>query len=240
MYKECRHILPQGSRCHAVALKDSPYCYHHDRIHRALLRQRSAPKDKLELPILEDRRSVQIALSQVIGALAAGRIDGANAGRLIYGLQVAAQHAPVFVGSPIGEQVGSVIRTDDGDELAPENIKCFKGDNCATCPFLDECGGDREYRDAHKDEQDDDDDEDDDEDNAGEAAGSDDKAKAVDEEDEEDGEDDDDDEDENDDDPNNATTEELVAEAKYLESVSNALKVGDMRQAARLLGEPVP
>lgn len=36
MYKECRNILPDGSRCHAVALKDAAYCYHHDRIHRAL------------------------------------------------------------------------------------------------------------------------------------------------------------------------------------------------------------
>ena len=141
MYKECRHILPDGARCHAAALKGMPYCYHHDRIHRAFLRQRSAPKAKLELPALEDRSSIQMALSQVIGALAAGRIDGTNAGRLIYGLQVAAQFAPVSPRSPSSEQIESITRTSDGDELAPESIKCFKDDDCDTCPYRDECGG---------------------------------------------------------------------------------------------------
>ncbi len=139
MYKECRHILPDGSRCHVAALKDMPYCYHHDRIHRALLRQRSAPKAKLELPALEDRSSIQMALSQVIGALAAGRIDGSNAGRLIYGLQVAAQFSPTFPRTPASDPVESITRTSDGDELAPENIKCFKDDDCDTCPYRETC-----------------------------------------------------------------------------------------------------
>jgi hypothetical protein len=140
MYKECRHILPDGSRCHAAALKDMPYCYHHDRIHRALLRQRSS-KAKLDLPALEDRASILMALSQVIGALADGRIDGTNAGRLIYGLQVASQFAPTSPRFPSSNQVESIARTSDGDELAPVKIKCFESDECKTCPYYDECDG---------------------------------------------------------------------------------------------------
>lgn len=141
MYVKCRHILPDGARCEAAALKDLPYCYQHNRIHRALLRQRSSPKAKLELPVLEDRGSIQMALSQVIGALAAGRLDGTNAGRLIYGLQVAAKFAPSAPRSPASDSVESITLTSDGDELAPQEFECFKSDDCDTCPYRDECGG---------------------------------------------------------------------------------------------------
>jgi hypothetical protein len=50
-------------------------------------------------------------------------------------------------------------------------------------------------------------------------------------------EEDDSEDDDEDDDPDNETTEELVAGAQYLESVSNALHVGDTRQVERLLKE---
>ncbi len=49
--------------------------------------------------------------------------------------------------------------------------------------------------------------------------------------------DDQEDEDDVDDNLDNETTEELVADAQYLESVGNALDAGDMRQVARLLRE---
>ncbi|MGA3335461.1 MAG: hypothetical protein ABSC62_15010 [Terracidiphilus sp.] len=169
MFKECRHILPDGSRCHSAALKDMPYCYHHDRIHRALLRQRST-KAKLDLPALEDRASILMALSQVIGALADGRMDGTKAGRLIYGLQVASQFAPTSPRFPSSNQVESIARTSDGDELAPVSIKCFKNDDCDTCPYRDECGDEEsgeEDEDADGDEEEDEDGDDDEDEDAG-------------------------------------------------------------------------
>jgi hypothetical protein len=60
-----------------------------------------------------------------------------------------------------------------------------------------------------------------------------------DDEDDDDGEEDSDDDsgDEDDDGLDDETTEELIADQKYLQSVSNALDVGDMRLAARLLKE---
>lgn len=203
MYKVCRHIQPDGSRCKAAALKDKPYCYHHDRIHRALLRQRSAPKNKLELPFLEDRSSILEALSQIISALARGRLDGANAGRLIYGLQVAAQYAPQFTTSkPSWDPVESVTLTSDGDELAPAQFECEDEEDCQTCPYYDEC--DR---------------------------------KAVIGDDEDDDEGDDDDDDDGDDDENNESTEQLISDAKRLESVREALESGDVLPLARLISE---
>ena len=170
MYKKCRHILPDGARCQVAALKDLPYCYHHDRVHRALLRQKSSSKAKLDLPALEDRGSILMALSQVIGALADGRIDGTKAGRVIYALQVAAQFAPNFPRSSSSGQVESVTRSSDGDDLAPEEIKCFKDDDCDTCPYREECP-DEEDDDAAGEEGADDEKEEEDQDEDVAAAG---------------------------------------------------------------------
>jgi len=76
-----------------------------------------------------------------------------------------------------------------------------------------------------------DDDEDDDEDDE------DDEEEDSDDSDEESGGDEDFDDDNEDDDTDGETTEELVADAKYLKSISNALDVGDMRAVERLLKE---
>jgi len=170
MYKECRHVFSDGSRCHAAALKDLPYCCQHDRIHRALLRQRSSSKARLDLPAIEDRASIMMALSQVLCALAAGRIDGTNAGRLIYCLQVASQFTPITHRLPSDEQVESITLTKDGDELAPEFIKCFKNDDCDTCPYRDECGDEESEEEAEEAGEEDEDADGDEEQVAGAAA----------------------------------------------------------------------
>jgi len=85
----------------------------------------------------------------------------------------------------------------------------------------------------------DDEDEDDDEDDDDEEEDSDDtdEESGDEEEDSEDDDEDEDDEDDDDDGLDDETTEDLLAGAKYLDSVSNALEFGDMRQAARLLRE---
>ncbi len=48
----------------------------------------SGPSD-IDLPPLEDRDSIQIALSTILNALAQNRIDHRRAGTLLYGLQIA-------------------------------------------------------------------------------------------------------------------------------------------------------
>ncbi len=141
MYKECRHIKPDGAKCEAAALKDMPYCYYHDRLHRSGSRQKPSSKGGIELQPLEDRSSIQLAISRVICALADGRLDTARAGQLLYGFQVAAQFASVIPKSAAGDSVDSLTRTSDGDELAPVKIKCFESDECKTCPYYDECDG---------------------------------------------------------------------------------------------------
>jgi hypothetical protein len=114
-----------------------PYCYHHERLHHTGFKQKPRKKT-LELPPLENRTSVMMALSNVLAALAAGQIDSNSAGRLIYGLQVAAQFAPSGRTAAFNP-VKSLTRTKNGDDLAPELWICTKDDDCALCSFLDGC-----------------------------------------------------------------------------------------------------
>ena len=84
---ECRHIRVNGQRCGALAMQDEPFCWFHRNIRRRP--KKEGPEPILDLPTLEDTASIQVALSDVIGALAAGRINAKSAGTLLYGLSIA-------------------------------------------------------------------------------------------------------------------------------------------------------
>jgi hypothetical protein len=73
----------------------------------------------LELPPVEDTVSIQLALIDVLQALAANQLDPKRAGLLLYGLQVASSNAKnVFIHS---SAIRSITYTDDGIPLAPQD-----------------------------------------------------------------------------------------------------------------------
>ena len=146
MYKECRHVMPGGAKCKAPALNAKPYCYYHDRLHRNGSVKKTRAKDGIALEPLEDRHAIQLALSRVLCALAEGTIDPARAGKLLYGFQVATYYAaqmPIFLEE---NPVRSLEQSSDGQDLGPMKIRCFKDDDCKTCPFREagECAGEDE------------------------------------------------------------------------------------------------
>jgi hypothetical protein len=97
----CRHIKTNGTRCKAPSLTDGLWCYFHHRLHQRHHAFRSTeatrgyliPGQHIELTALEDRESVQVALSVVINALATGQLDIRRATALLYGLQLASNNA---------------------------------------------------------------------------------------------------------------------------------------------------
>ena len=97
----CRHIRTNGLQCQGVALTKSPFCYFHDRLHKRHARYRFTPATQgylipgqhIQLGPLEDREAVQVALSQVINALATGALEAKRATALLYGLQLASNNA---------------------------------------------------------------------------------------------------------------------------------------------------
>ena len=147
----CRHVKTNGARCKAITLRDRPYCYFHDRLHRVLTRRNSTSTNSFMLNPLEDRDSVFLALSDVVCAHAAGHIDHQTAASLIQGLQVSGKYAPDSAIEVSNDAVKSVAFTRAGDELAPMLSYCTPEDDCGGCHNRDHCGAQQaqDWRAAH-------------------------------------------------------------------------------------------
>jgi hypothetical protein len=146
--KFCRHIKANGERCGSLALINQPFCYYHvelERRHRRCSTRRDttltvlhpmtlqdgSQRDptfaeqlpQLNLPQLEDRHSIQIALSMIITALAEDRIDPKRAALLFYGLQVASLNALKLNPVPkrdLGKVSKTVLDESNGNLIAPD------------------------------------------------------------------------------------------------------------------------
>lgn len=78
---------------------------------------------ELDFPPLEDRESIQLALSMVVAALAQNRIDAKRAAPILYGLQVASANARSLDLEPQRSKlVSHTVLTDSGIEIAPDEI----------------------------------------------------------------------------------------------------------------------
>jgi hypothetical protein len=115
MYKVCRHIRTSGGRCRAAAVHNQNFCFYH------LAQRQSTPAAApLELPPLEDRAAIQIAISRVLAALAAGLLDRRDAGLFLYGIQIAASNFGKRCDQiePDVDEVRRVVLTRDRQQIA--------------------------------------------------------------------------------------------------------------------------
>lgn len=141
MAKECRHIKTNGDKCHAIALRDKPYCYYHMRVHSVMAAAKKPSKSKdrnLEFAFPDSQVSLQLALFQLLNAIGTSKIDPKRASQLLYCLQIATQnvgHYPVEI--PFGG-VACVTQAPEGDELGPECERNGPGD-CGKCTEFEKC-----------------------------------------------------------------------------------------------------
>jgi hypothetical protein len=126
-YPLCRHIKTNGLQCQAPSLSEGQYCYFHSRLHQrhrtyrptGAARAYLIPGQHIELTALEDRESVQVALSVVINALATGQLDTKRATALLYGLQLASHNATGLHTKPYAPDiVRTALPTEEGLDLA--------------------------------------------------------------------------------------------------------------------------
>ena len=126
-YELCRHIRTNGVQCQCPALRHQPYCFFHTRMQQRHSGFRHTPETKgflipgqhIELAPLEDRNSIQVALSVVVNALATGQLETKRATAILYGLQLASMNAARLHLDPFpGEVVREAVQTDDGQDLA--------------------------------------------------------------------------------------------------------------------------
>jgi hypothetical protein len=152
----CRHIKTNGLQCQSPALTEADYCYFHARLHQSHATYRHTPATRgylipgqhIQLTALEDRESVQIALSVVINALATGQLETKRATALLYGLQLASMNSTNLHLKPYApEVVRTIDSSPDGLDLAEPGTTV----DLTPCDVTD------------YDKDDDDDDEDDDE-----------------------------------------------------------------------------
>lgn len=92
--RHCEHVKSNGHFCGSPALRGRNYCYFHlTHIGRQLRAEQHALRPGLEpfleLPLLEDAASIQLALMQVTNALLRGTLDPKRAGLVLYSLQTA-------------------------------------------------------------------------------------------------------------------------------------------------------
>ena len=132
MFNECRHILTNGHKCKAAALRGKAFCYYHTATTAAYATTSTAAVDPLLIPTIEDTGGVQVAINQVFRALASRRIDRRQAGVYFYGLQIAARLAQKSDEKP-SETVRETCEDPDGCTLAPEKSTCEPPADCVNC-----------------------------------------------------------------------------------------------------------
>jgi hypothetical protein len=140
MPKQCRHILTSGAKCHAIALRDKPYCYHHMRVHRlmAAAKKPSKAKEKtFDFDFPDSMVSIQSALYQVMNAIGSSQVSPQRAGSLLYSLQIASQNVDRSSTGFHGT-VHCITQAEDGDELGPDCEASGPGE-CGECVHLEEC-----------------------------------------------------------------------------------------------------
>ncbi len=97
MIRHCEHVKANGHFCGSPAMRGRNYCFFHIiDIGRRLRLQRYAAHGlqapPIELPLLEDAASIQLALMQVTDALLNGTLDRKTAGLVLYSLQTASSN----------------------------------------------------------------------------------------------------------------------------------------------------
>jgi hypothetical protein len=146
-YAICRHIKTNGCRCQSPAITGSIFCFYHRtfrRSHRTASTAKIGPlrpetvqyllengqnpaqfatSPACTLPLLEDAESVQLAISLLFAAIAAGQIDPVQARSLLYTLQIASFNVRALAPPPAsGEDLSTlprrVVRTRDGQACA--------------------------------------------------------------------------------------------------------------------------
>jgi hypothetical protein len=161
-YPICRHIKTNGLQCQSPALRHTEFCY----FHYGLLKRHTGfrhtettsatliPGKHIQLSPLEDRESVQLAISTVVNALATGQIETQRATAILYGLQLASHNASHLNTEPSPRNVVLTVQpSPDGHDLAEPG---------AVIDILDE--SEIDYNEDDEDDDDEDEDEEDDED----------------------------------------------------------------------------
>jgi hypothetical protein len=120
----CQHVKVNGVQCGSPSLKNRKLCHFHQRWQqgRIQLNANHARRSRysLDLPILEDANSIQVALMQGMRLLLTNQVDHRTAALLFYALQTASSNLSRTTFEPRPQQVvidpSSIADTSLGDD----------------------------------------------------------------------------------------------------------------------------
>jgi hypothetical protein len=120
----CQHLKVNGVQCGSPALKNRKLCHFHQRWQQGRIQlnanQARRSRYSLDLPILEDANSIQVALMQGMRLLLTNQVDHRTAALLFYALQTASSNLSRTTFEPRPQQVvidpSSISDTSLGDD----------------------------------------------------------------------------------------------------------------------------
>ncbi len=136
-YPTCNHVRTNGTVCQSPALRESNFCYFHQRERQRQhnLRQARTVKlstkapgrddmdaeilESLALPVLEDAAAIQVAASALVRAVTSNHITERRAGLALYGLQIAAMNLPRVRLNLYDSDAIAALDPDPIDDLVP-------------------------------------------------------------------------------------------------------------------------
>jgi hypothetical protein len=122
-----------------------PCCYFHTNLQHSAKRKGKYDDWSLKLPSLEDSCGIQIALAEVLNALASSRIEPRRAGLLLYGVQIAAQ-ITARPRDPNLSPVRDICEERDDAFLGPEKTVCEPPEDCRDSPRREQCNDRKEEK----------------------------------------------------------------------------------------------
>ena len=129
LIRNCRHMMPTGATCQSPATRDSAYCYYHLRLHSHHPRPLK-PKDLPKLEKLDSPHGIHVAITQVLNGLLARKIDPRQAGRALYGIQIASQ----AVEGAMAARLASLAERIHPKPSSPAQEPCLKSRASAKKP----------------------------------------------------------------------------------------------------------
>ena len=124
---QCRHIFAEGHRCRALSLRQEHFCYNHHTSRNPLPARNPTPAQEtliypdtaFILPPLEDRASIQLAISELARRIAANQLDMERAKFLLRCCHRATANLPK---EPRTAKNAHAAYEEEDEDLTPEPL----------------------------------------------------------------------------------------------------------------------
>jgi hypothetical protein len=126
--QECRFVKSDGRRCHAMAVRNMAYCYHHLPAHRRpSAKGRPEKAIRVEFVIGDESQSRKKAVEQLKAAMEEGRLDHLRGELCLYGMRILATETRARLGTHsrpfLDARRPAMVSSTQPDRRLPDSIR---------------------------------------------------------------------------------------------------------------------